>query len=593
MDNPVSTKSYTQPTQLFQQSTEQVLTAYVLIQLSAAAGIKVFGQPAVDAILKEFCQLHNKGVFSPKHASSLTALQKRGSLRAVSLIKEKRTGEIKGRTCADGGVQRSLFDKTETTSPTVANDSLMYSILIDAKERRDVATADVVGAYLNADMEDFTLMKLTGEAVNIMVQVNNLYQPFVTTEKGKPVLYLQLKKALYWCVKSALLWYELFANTLKDMGFELNPYDPCVANKEIEGSQCTILWYVDDNKISHINPDVVTDIIQQIEKRFGKMTVTRGHEHTFLGMNFVFNGDETVSISMKTYLQEAINESKMRITKVSASPAKKELFDTNNNLPTLPKVELEAFHSVVAKLLYVSIRACPDILLAIGYLCTRVSKPNKEDQEKLKRVLEYLKGTLDLVLTLGADDLHSLCTWVDASYTVHPDMRSHTGGMISMGTGTLICKSSKQKLNTKSSTEAELVGASDYVQNTIWSKLFLEAQGHAITSNLFEQDNISAIRLERNGRASTGKQSRHIDIRYFFMKDRIKSEGIEIVHCPTEQMLADFLTKPLLGALFRRFRDVLLGYKHTSSLSDIMYSTLDSEERVGRKYVNGSTGMKK
>jgi hypothetical protein len=219
-----------------------------------------------------------------------------------------------------------------------------------------------------------------------------------------------------------------------------------------------------------------------------------------LGMNFTFNGDDTVSISMKTYLQEAIGESKIRIHRSAASPAKKELFETNDDLPVLQRDEFETFHSVVAKLLYVSIRARPDVLLAVSFLCTRVSKPNKGDQEKPKRVSEYLKGTLDLVLTLGVDDLNSLRTWVDALYAVHPDMKSHTGGMISMGTGALVCKSSKQKLNTKSSTKAELVGASDYIQNPIWSKLFLEAQGYPIRSNVFEQDNISAIRLEKTDR---------------------------------------------------------------------------------------------
>jgi hypothetical protein len=84
-----------------------------------------------------------------------------------------------------------------------------------------------------------------------------------------------------------------------DMGFELNPHDACVANKTIDGSQCTITWYVDDNKISHINPDVVSSIIQKIEERFGKMTVTRGKQHTFLGMDFLFNNNEAVTITMK------------------------------------------------------------------------------------------------------------------------------------------------------------------------------------------------------------------------------------------------------------------------------------------------------
>jgi hypothetical protein len=160
--------------------------------MSAASGIKTYGQPAVDAILKEFCQLHDKGVFEPQLATTLTAKQKRQSLRTVNLIKEKQNGNIKGRTCADGSVQSTIFDKAETTSPTVANDVLMYSIIIDAKERRDVATEDEVGAYLNADMKDFTLMKLTGDAVGIMIQVNKAYEAFATTKHGKPVLYLQL-----------------------------------------------------------------------------------------------------------------------------------------------------------------------------------------------------------------------------------------------------------------------------------------------------------------------------------------------------------------------------------------------------------------
>jgi hypothetical protein len=121
---------------------------------------------------------------------------------------------------------------------------------------------------------------------------------------------------------------------------------------------------------------------------------------------------------------------------------------------------------------------------------------------------------MEMMLTLRADDLSSIRTWVDASHAVHPDMKSHTGGVMSMVTGVLAYKSSKQKLNTKSSTEAELVGASDYIPSTIWSKRFLEAQGHVITNNIFEQDNESAIQLEKNGRASVGKQSRHIDIRY-------------------------------------------------------------------------------
>ena len=137
---------------------------------------------------------------------------------------------------------------------------------------------------------------------------------------------------------------------------------------------------------------------------------------------------------------------------------------------------------------------------------------------------------------------------------------------MSFGWGAISCKSSKQKLNTKSSTEAELVGASDYLPHTIWARLFLLEQGYAIDENIFAQDNQSAMKLEKNGQTSCGQKSRHIDIRYFFMKDRITSEHITVVYCPTGQMLADFFTKLLQGALFIRFKRIIMGQEHITTL---------------------------
>ena len=175
-----------------------------------------------------------------------------------------------------------LYDKSETTSPTVSTDALMLPIMVDAHDGRDVATADVVAAYPKAFMDDFVIMKFTGESVDVLCRMNPEHTKFVTMERGTNVLYVRLVKAIYGCVKSALLWYELFTTTLKDMGFELNHYDPCIANCTIEVKHCTVTWYVDDNKISHVNLDVITMIIEKVESCFGKMTVTIGKEHVFL-----------------------------------------------------------------------------------------------------------------------------------------------------------------------------------------------------------------------------------------------------------------------------------------------------------------------
>ena len=170
---------------------------------------------------------------------------------------------------------------------------------------------------------------------------------------------------------------------------------------------------------------------------------------------------------MKEYLKEAIANSGMGASKVAPTPAKKDLFTVDDGSEQLDKRQGEIFHSIVTKLLYVSKRARTDAQLAIAFLCTRVSCSTEQDWKKLIQLLQYFNGTLDMPLILGADSLAESKSCVDAAYAVHDDMKSHTGGATSLGCGAIMCKSTKQKLNTKSSTEAEVVGLSDYLPNTI------------------------------------------------------------------------------------------------------------------------------
>ena len=118
----------------------------------------------------------------------------------------------------------------------------------------------------------------------------------------------------------------------------------------------------------------------------------------------------------------------------------------------------------------------------------------------------------------------------------------------------------KQKLNTRSSTEAELVGVDDVATMILWTKLFLEAQGWVIMKNIIYQDNKSAILLETNGRKSAGKRSRALNIRYFFITDQVEKENIMIEYCPTDIMVGDYMTKPLQGAKFKKFRKAIMNH---------------------------------
>ena len=240
------------------------------------------------------------------------------------------------------------------------------------------------------------------------------------------------------------------------------------------------------------------------------------------------------------------------------TPAGNDLFEIGKG-NKLDKKGAECFHQTVARALFISKRARPDIQPTVAVLATRVKSPNASDWKKLIRLLKYLNGTRKKGLTLKIDDMRVVKWYVDASFAVHPDFRSHTGGVMTMGKGAIQSMSKKQKLNTRSSTEAELVGVDDAATMILWTKLFLEELGYTVDRNILYQDNKSAILLENNGRKSAGKRSRALNIRYFFMTDQIEKGNVQVEYCPTDAVIGDYMTKPLQGKKFQEFRKMILG----------------------------------
>ena len=190
-----------------------------------------------------------------------------------------------------------------------------------------------------------------------------------------------------------------------------------------------------------------------------------------------------------------------------------------------------------------------------------MKEPREQDYRKLVRLMEYMKATAKDVLTLEADDEQSNEWWVDASFAVHPDYKSHTGAVHSLGKGAISSISTKQKVNSRSSTEAELIGIGDVISKILWSKRFIEAQGFPLQANIVYRDNTSSMKLEENGRASASKRTRHFNIRLFHVTDLIQRKELTIRYCRTEDMIADEHTKPLVGEAFERMRKKIRNMK--------------------------------
>jgi hypothetical protein len=172
-------------------------------------------------------------------------------------------------------------------------------------------------------------------------------------------------------------------------------------------------------------------------------------------------------------------------------------------------------------------QAKQDLLPGIVFLASRVKDPNKADWKKLQHMLDYLQGTQDDVACLSADNTQTIKWYINLSFAMHKEMRSHTGAVMTLDHGALILDSTKQKVNTKSLMESDMIAVDDTIRKLLWTKKFIEAQGHKVKANIVYQDNTSAM--------------------------------MQVEYCPTNEMVADYITKPLVGSKFIQFKNRIMG----------------------------------
>jgi hypothetical protein len=326
----------------------------------------------------------------------------------------------------------------------------------------------------------------------------------------------------------------------------------------IEGEQMTICFHVDDCKLSHrktkVMDSMIDYLIQEYESIFeggsGSMTVSRGKIHKYLGMTLDYTVGGQVKITMFDYIDEILTafdkaEPKACGTKTNTSPDI--IFKVDESCENLKQDKAVEFHNLVAKTLYSTKRARPDTCTAISFLTTIVRAPDKDGLNKLVHLMRYIRCTHTMLMVLSANGSGILKWWVDASFAVHPNMSGHSGGGLSLRRGFPIVSSTKQKLNTRSSIETEIVGADDFMPAICWTHYFMKAQGYGVKVNVFFQDNKSSILLENDGKASSIKRTKHINTQYLFITYIVSKEEVSVVWCPMGDMIGDYATKPLQG----------------------------------------------
>jgi len=337
------------------------------------------------------------------------------------------------------------MSKQDTSNPTVSLQSVFITCGVEANENREVAIIDIPNAFIQTPHTGSrVIMKVKGQLAVILVKTcPELYKDYLVYENGVPVIYLEVLKALYGMLESSLLFYRKLVKDLTENGFTLNPYDPCVANKMIDGEQLTITWHVDDLKVSHKSKKVVNDFIQWIRNKYEDVTKVKpshGKKNDYLAMMLDYSTPGVVKIDMEKYIKDMVKSFPYvdEVGTTSAkTPAADYLFQVNDDSKKLDYSKREVFHTTVAKALFISCRSRQDIKCAVSFLCTRVKQPDEDDWKKLLRLLRYLQSTKNMCLTIEASDILNPLWWADASFAVHPDKKSHTGGVMTLGKGAI------------------------------------------------------------------------------------------------------------------------------------------------------------
>ena len=397
-------------------------------------------------------------------------------------------------------------------------------------------------------------VRVSASIVRILLQMDKeTYEPYVLPDGTMWALVL---KAVYGTGDAAKLWYELVKDTLLKHAFVMNPYDRTAFNRIYKGSQLSVLAHIDDFLGSSKLDSALDFLYAILIDAFDSIKQETGNVLNYLGMVFNFQPTEYVAISAPNFINGTL--AIHNVTEFADYPHGPDM-RIIEDLPRLESSQAESFYSLAYKLLYLAKRYRFDMLPIAQFLTTRVQFSTSQDMIKARNALAYLNATKHLELRLNATKPITALCHIDASHAVNPDRKSQGGACIGLGRGHVHAATTSLKSNTQSAAESEFLTTGDNVTDAIFIRNYLTQQGYDVPPATIYQDNEAAIKLCENGLASS-KRTRHIDIRYFFIQDRIKIGDIQIQYLSTKDMIADFLTKPLIGQQFYKLRDLLLGY---------------------------------
>ena len=427
----------------------------------------------------------------------------------------------RARLVAKGYTQKAGIDYEETFAPVIKYASLRLLFALSLKLNLSITHLDVKTAFLNGYLNETILMK----------------QPEGFIEKGNESKVCKLNRAVYGLKQSSRAWNHRVDQVLLKLEFKKSVYEPCLYIKR-DGNLLTIIALYVDDFLLFSNDSRSTELLKsQLMTEFRIKDL--GEVRQFLGMR-IKRDENSICLDQEQYIDQLLKKFNMQDCKSVGTPLA-DNFDFNSTKDQ--NVQNPLYQKLIGSLMYLAVLTRPDICFCVSFLSQFNNCHNDYHWQCAKRILRYLKGTKDFSMKFEKNDLN-LTGYVDADWGSNKnDRKSYTGYVFKLAGGSISWRSCKQKSVALSSTEAEYMALSEATKEAIYLRNLLEDLTGKLDCVSLYNDNQSAKKLAYN--PVLHERSKHIDIRYHFIRDAVNDNIVEIKYLSTNEMIADILTKSL------------------------------------------------
>jgi hypothetical protein len=472
----------------------------------------------------------------------LTDLPKECKVIGVKWIYKTKVNEkggiekYKARLVAKGYAQKYGIDYKEVFAPVARWDTIRSLLVVAALKEWNVFQLDVNSAFLHRELLETVYVE----------------QPLGYVKEGSESKVYKLRKALYGLKQAPRAWYSKIEKYFAKEGFEKCPHEHTLFVKHDDKNNWLIVsLYVDDLIFTGNNSGMFSKFKNSMMETFDMTDL--GKMRHFLGVE-VIQDSQGIFMCQHRYAKEVLERFGMENSNAVCSPmvtgTKLSKHDQGN------EVDSTQFKQIIGSLMYLTATR-PDLMFAVNMIARFMEHPVETHMMAAKRILRYLKGTMELGILYKKGESRKLLAYSDSDYGGDIDDRKSTSSYVFMlGSGAIAWSSRKQPIVTLSTTEAEFIAAAHCVCEGIWLKRILDSIGLQQQSCLTVLcDNSSTIKLSKN--PVMHGRSKHIDIRFHFLRD-LSCEGlVELVYCASKEQLADVMTKALSLPQFENFRKLL------------------------------------